>query len=234
MLRGERIIGDFRMSLREPPQQRRLAGVGQADQAGVGDHLQFQDDPAFLAGHAGRSFTGRAVGRGGKGAIAASAASALRHGDLLARFGQVAQDMAAVAVENQGAGRDVEEEVVGAWAVAVGRPAGAAALGAPMLLVHNRGQAVGAGHGADDDAAAVAAVAAVRPAARHVLLAPEAADAAAAVAPLYIDHNAINKHYPIISGAWGGIPILPSGSAGLESYPTRLITIGFAFGGALG
>ena len=50
VLGRERIVGDLRLGLRQPAEQRRLAGVGQADQAGVGDDLQFQDEPAFLAG----------------------------------------------------------------------------------------------------------------------------------------------------------------------------------------
>ena len=49
VLGGERIIGDLGMGARDPREQRRLAGVGQADQADVGDDLQLQDDPALLA-----------------------------------------------------------------------------------------------------------------------------------------------------------------------------------------
>src|SRR5205085_7618 len=140
--------------------------------------LQLEDQPALFAGGAWLMFARGAVGGRCEGAIAAPAAAALGGGNLLARLGQVAQHMAALAVDDQGTGGHVDNQIVGTSAMAIGRPAGAAALGAPVLLMHDRRQAVGAGHGAEDDVAAVAAVAAVRPAARHVLLAPEAADAA--------------------------------------------------------
>src|SRR5262249_16259597 len=56
------------------------------------------------------------------------------------------------------------------------------------------GQAVGAGHGADDDVAAVAAVAAVGAAAGDVLLAAETTTAAAAVTALDEQGYTIDKH----------------------------------------
>ena len=46
----ERIVGNFRLRLRQSAQQRGFAGVRQANESGVGDDFQFQDDPAFLAG----------------------------------------------------------------------------------------------------------------------------------------------------------------------------------------
>src|SRR5205823_6338119 len=89
------------------------------------------------------------------------AAAALGHGDLLAHLGQIAQQVAAVAVEDQRARRHVDEEILGLVAVAVGPAAAAAGRRPPVFLVDDRRQTVGAGDGADDDAAAVAAVAAV-------------------------------------------------------------------------
>ena len=74
------------------------------------------------------------------------------------------------------------------------RPAAAAAVGAPVLAVDDLGQAVGAGHGADDDVAAVAAVAAVRPALGYVLLAPETAASRAAIAAFDEQRYAIDEH----------------------------------------
>ena len=79
------------MRLRQPAQQRGLAGVGQPDQAGVGDDLQFQHDPAFLAWRAGLRLARRAVGRGGERLVAAAAAAAAADRHLLARLRQIAQ-----------------------------------------------------------------------------------------------------------------------------------------------
>ena len=36
---GERVVGHLGLGVRQPPQQRRLAGVGQSGQAGVGHEL---------------------------------------------------------------------------------------------------------------------------------------------------------------------------------------------------
>ena len=50
VLGRERIVGDLGMGPGDPREQGRLARVGQADQADVGDDLQLQDDPPLLAG----------------------------------------------------------------------------------------------------------------------------------------------------------------------------------------
>src|SRR5262249_3747453 len=145
-----------------------------ADQADVGDDLQFQHQPALLAGLAGLDLARGAVGGAGEVLVAVAAAPAAGHDHLLARPGEVAQDVAPVAVEHEGAGRHGDDEVVAVAAWAVAAAAGGAAGGPPVLAVDDVGQAVGAGHGAHDHGAAVAAVAAVGAAARHVLLAAEA------------------------------------------------------------
>src|SRR5262249_31584772 len=194
VLRRERVGADFRRGARQAAQQRRFAGVGQADQPRVGDHLQLQHQPALLAGGAGLRLARGTVGGRGERLVAAAAAAAARHVDLVAGGGQVAQHVAAVAVADDRPRRHRDDEVVGAAAVTVGAAAAAAALGAPELAVDNLGEAVGAGDGADDDRATVAAVAAVRPALGDVLLAAEAAHAGAAVAALDKHLDPINEH----------------------------------------
>jgi hypothetical protein len=198
VLGGERVIRNFRMRLGQPAEQCGFAGVGQADQPGIGNDFQFEDQPAFFAGRAGLGFAWRLIDGGGKGLVSPAATASVSDRDLLARLGQIAQDMAPVAVEDEGSGRDGYKEITATLAVTIGAAAGPARLGPPMLAMHDLGQAVGAGHGLDGDVAAVAAVAAVRPAARHVLLAPEAATPTAAVAALHIDNHAIDKHPSII------------------------------------
>ena len=59
--RGERIIGDLGLGARDGGEEGRLAGIGQADEAGIGDQLQPQPNPALLAGPAGLA-TGAARG----------------------------------------------------------------------------------------------------------------------------------------------------------------------------
>ena len=47
--RRERIVGDLRLGRRDAREEGRLAGVGQADEADIGDQLQPQPDPRLLA-----------------------------------------------------------------------------------------------------------------------------------------------------------------------------------------
>jgi hypothetical protein len=53
MQRGEGIVGDLRFGRADRGEKGRLAGIGQADQAGIGDQLQPQPDRALLAGWPG-------------------------------------------------------------------------------------------------------------------------------------------------------------------------------------
>jgi hypothetical protein len=48
MQRRERIVGDLRLGGGDGGEEGRLAGIGQADQTGVGDQLQPQPDRLFL------------------------------------------------------------------------------------------------------------------------------------------------------------------------------------------
>ena len=62
MQRRERIVGDLRLGGADRGEERRLAGIGQADEAGIGDQLQPQPDPALLACLAGIGVARRLVG----------------------------------------------------------------------------------------------------------------------------------------------------------------------------
>ena len=99
-----------------------------------------------------------------------------------------------LVVEDHRAGRDEDDQIVRTRAVALRAAARLARLGPPMLAMHERRQTVDARLGDDDHAAAVAAVAAVRPAARDVLLAPEADAPVAPVAGLDFDGDAVDEH----------------------------------------
>ena len=61
MQRGEGIVGDLRLGRGDGGEEGRLAGIGQADQPGIGDQLQPQPDRALLA-RAGRDWRGAAPG----------------------------------------------------------------------------------------------------------------------------------------------------------------------------
>src|SRR5207302_43763 len=107
---------------------------------------------------------------------------------------QIPQNVATVAVENDGTRRHGEDQVAALPAVAVGALAGGALLGVPVFAVDDLGQAVGAGDGAEEDVAAVAAVAAVGAALGDVLLPPETEAAPPAVAAFDKNGDPIHEH----------------------------------------
>jgi hypothetical protein len=74
-----------------------------------------------------------------------------------------------------------------------------------LFFVCDHRQAIDAGRSAKNYAAAIAAVAAVGSAHRHVLLTSKAAAAAASLAALHFDFNAINKHEFILPGGKRGL-----------------------------
>ena len=75
--RRERIVADLGRGVGDRVEEGRLAGVGQADQADVGEQLQAQPHPHFLARHAGLVLARGAVGRGLVAGVAAAAHAAL-------------------------------------------------------------------------------------------------------------------------------------------------------------
>ena len=102
--------------------------------------------------------------------------------------------MPVLRVEDHRAGRDGKEQVFGRRAVTVVAAAALAAFGLPLLAMGQRGEAIDAFLGHENDAAAVAAVAAVGTAAGNVLLPPEAQAAVAAAAGLHGDFDFVNEH----------------------------------------
>src|SRR6478609_11023756 len=61
--RGERVVGDLRLRRRNARNDRRLAGVGEADDANVGEELELQPEIFFFTGQARLRASRRAVGR---------------------------------------------------------------------------------------------------------------------------------------------------------------------------
>jgi hypothetical protein len=77
--RRERVVGDFRCRPRQPPEQRGLACIREADQADVGEKFQAQLDPV---GFGPGPFLGEArclPGRAGETTVPVPAATAARH-----------------------------------------------------------------------------------------------------------------------------------------------------------
>jgi len=100
---GERVVGDFGARGGDAGDERGLAGVGIADEADVGEQLQFQTIAALLAGAAQLMLARSLMRAGGEMLIAPAAAAALGDDDLLVGLTKVVDELAGFGVEERGA-----------------------------------------------------------------------------------------------------------------------------------
>ena len=213
------------MGAREPRQQRRLAGVGQADEAHVGKQLQPQADPRLVSGQALLGEAGGLVGRSGEALVAATAGTAPGDHGTLAGAHQIVPG--AVGLDHHlGARRDLDLEGLAVAAVAqralsvasppgleVRAPAEALQI-AQRVVAHER------------HVPPAPAVAAVRPALGDVRLAAEADCAVAAGAGLDVNASAILHCHDagmpdpvfLITGASSGIGAATARAAAAAGY----------------
>ncbi len=223
---GEGIVGDLRLGAAGRGQEGGLAGIGQADQAGIGDQLQPQPDPALLARPAFAMLARRLVGRGLEMRIAETAVAALAEHDLLAGLGQVEEDGLLVLVQDLGPDRDLHGDGRSGGTRAVGAAAVIAAPGLEMLLVAIVDEGVQVGDHFDDDVAAPPAIAAVRSTELDELLAPEADAARAAVAGFHEDLALVEEFHdraPALAANWIVIPRPGRGIHALGAAPKAWI-----------
>ncbi|KCV19716.1 integrase core domain protein [Bordetella pertussis B200] len=180
--RREGVVGDLGPRVRNAADQRRLAGIGQPEQADVGQHLELHAQAALFAFLAGRPLARRAIGAGLEMDVAHAAGAARGQRDLLVVPVQVEQHLAGIGVVHHGAHRHAQGDVGGRCPVLVRAAAVLAVLGAMQAGVAevDQGVDIAVGHGID--AAAAPAVAAVRAALGDEFFAPKAGHAIAALA----------------------------------------------------
>ena len=197
--RRERIVGDLGPRRRDRADQRRLAGVGQAEQADVGEHLELE-----LQRAAARLARRVCVWRGArlvldlKCRLPRPPLPPLATSARAASWSRSAISSPGVGVGDHGADRHAQHDVVGAAAVLVRAAPVLAALGAMDARVAIVDQRVDVAIGDCVDAAAAAAVAAVGTAARDVFLAPERRDAVAAVAGDDFDQRFVEEFHAVL------------------------------------
>ena len=221
MQRGERIVRDLRPRRAHRREERRLAGIRQADDAGIGDQLQAQPDGALLARLAGIGVARRAVGRGLEMRVAEAAIAALRQHDAVADLVEVGEQRLAVLLVDLRADRHLQHDVVAVRAMAVLAHAAAAALGLEVLLVAVVDQGVEAVDRLRDHVAALAAVAAVRAAELDELLAPERHAAVPAVAGADIDLGLVEEFHGARN--MGSLPSKKGRWTNAEAPPQRSV-----------
>src|SRR5207237_2484295 len=100
---GEGIIGDLGPGSADARDQRALAHVGIADQADIGQQLQFEAKETLFAGAAEFVLARRLMGGGGEAGIAASAAPAAGDDDALIGARKIVQALAGSVVIKNGA-----------------------------------------------------------------------------------------------------------------------------------
>ena len=179
---GERVVGHFRRRRRDRTDEGGLAGVGEAQQADVGQQLHFHADLALFARGTGAGLARRTVHGALVVHVALAADAALGDQQAIAVVGEVADDLVGLDVDDLGADGYADGDVLAGLAEGLAAHAVLAALGAELALVAEVDQRVEVLVRLQPHAAAIAAVAAIRPAERNELLAPEADAAVAAVA----------------------------------------------------
>ncbi|MPM21982.1 hypothetical protein SDC9_68432 [bioreactor metagenome] len=195
MQRGEGVRRHLGPRRRNRPQQRRLAGVGIADQPGVGDGFQFEFEPEFLAFAALFGLARSPVAAGGKTGVAAPALAAMRHHHFHAGGFHIRHQLAGVGIDHYGPDRHLDQNVGSLAPVHVLAFAVGSMLRGVMAVVAQIDQALLIDFGLKDHIATGAAVAAVGTAARHEFFPAETDAAVAAVSALDQNLRSIDKHF---------------------------------------
>ena len=197
MQRRERVVRNFRARGGHAADQGRFAGVGQADQADVGEQFQFEPEFANLAWRALRDAAGRPVGAGLEVGVAEAVSPALRHEQLLAGVEQFPDQFSRAFVVDDRAAGHADRQIVAGLADAVPTGARLSVAGLEMTLETEVDEGVQACIRAQENAAAIAAVAAVRPAELDELLAPETQAAVAALAGGNVNLGVVDEFHGV-------------------------------------
>ena len=195
MQRGEGIVGDLGLGRADGCQERRLAGVRQADDAGVGDQLEPQPDGQLLARLAGIGVARRPVGRRLEVRIAEAAVAAAGEPHAVAGLHDLGEQRLLVLGNTCVPGGTAITASLPDGPDAVLPHAAAAALGLEVLAVAVVDQRVEVGDALHPHVAALAAVAAVGAAELDEFLAPERDAAGPACARGDIDLGLVEEFH---------------------------------------
>ena len=196
--RRERIVGDARRGRRDRADEGGFARVREAEQADVGEYLQFEAQVAHLAFGARSRLARRTVDRTLEIDVAGAAVAAFCDLEPLPVRREVADQLVGGDVDDRRADRHADDLVLAGLACHLPAHAALPALRAKYALVAKVDQGVEALVRDEPDAAAVAAVAAVRPAERDGFLATETHATVAAVAGMYGNFGFVDEFH-----GWG-------------------------------
>src|SRR5579883_3384165 len=182
--------------------ERGFACVRVADEAGIGQQLQFETQAAEVTGAAGLVFRGRLMGGSGKPGVAAAAAATARHHPGLAIVREVEELFPGFVVENRGSDRHLDSDAFAIVPGSVAAFAVAAALGGVLGIEAEMQEGIavdGSDHG---DVAAATAIAAARAATGDVLLPAKGQTAVAAIPGLDGNSCFVDEHQIKAAGAY--------------------------------
>jgi hypothetical protein len=191
---GEGVGGDLWPRPGEGGEQGGLAGVGEPDQADIGDQLELQMDAALRPGVPQIGDPGSLADRTRKVGVPAASAPPFGDHQTLAEAGEVADQLAVLRVGHDRTGRHGEDEVRPVATAAqrtAARPSVRSMEAAPLAVT---AQAAVARLDDQDDAPAPSPVTTIGAAARDVLLAPEADRAAPTGAGGDIEADLVDEH----------------------------------------
>ena len=191
----ERVVGDLRPRVRNRGDERRLAGVGHAEQPDVGQHFEFEQQLLLLAGPARSLLPRRSVRAGLEVQVAEPAVAALDDQHLLVGHQQFGDHLIRLEVGEDGPDGHAQRDVFGGGAVLIGT---APVFATPCLVAARESEVdqrveVAVAH--REHAAAAPAVATVRAAERQELLAPKTHAAVAALAGHDFDRGFVDKFH---------------------------------------
>src|ERR1051325_2360505 len=109
--RGERIVGDFGTRGRDDGNESGFTGVGETDEANIGEKFQFESQVALFARVAVLVLTRRLVPGLGKMLINAATAAALRDENTLAGRSEIGESFVRFAVVNHRADGNLQNHV---------------------------------------------------------------------------------------------------------------------------
>src|SRR6202167_3890304 len=193
--RRERVGRYFRARRTERGQQRRFAGVRNSDEAGLRDQPQLHANPSLHARGSRRRDSRRAPRRRREMHIAAATLATLRNHRRVTRHHEVRERLAAYLIEDDRAGRDAHDDIVGAVTVLLLAATGLAVFRDQTRLIFEIEQRREAFIDLEDYAAAASAVAARRPAERPVLLAQKRDSTVAALPGVHEYPGFIDKSH---------------------------------------
>ncbi len=192
---GEWVVGNLRARVGDRRDQRRLAGVGHAQQTDIGQHAQLELDLEALTRPTRRGLARRAVGAGLEVQVAKAAIAALGQHHLLARHQQLGQLLAGFGVADDGADRHAQHNVVASCTELIRTATGfamASLMPSGVAVVDQRVQ-IQIGHGID--MAATPTVAPIGTTEGNEFLAPKAGTATATVACGHLDGDFIDEFH---------------------------------------